>query len=175
MRLQGKIESLNDPRGFGFVVQNGTGKKAFVHISALANRSRRPEVGALVTYEVIGDKRGPKALNVRYVDQKEIRERRSGRSIVSITSGAACVLIMVVVVYNRFLRPAGETGQPMETIFSTQEQLPERSAFQCQPKKTYCSQVSSCAEAQFHQSNCGGTRMDGDGDGIPCEEQWCGH
>ena len=48
MRLQGKIESWNDERGFGFVVQNSTGEKAFVHITAMADR-RRPDIGALVT------------------------------------------------------------------------------------------------------------------------------
>jgi hypothetical protein len=46
--------------------------------------------------------------------------------------------------------------------------------FSCQGK-VYCSQMSSCEEAQFYQSNCSGTKMDGDNDGIPCEDQWCGH
>jgi hypothetical protein len=35
--------------------------------------------------------------------------------------------------------------------------------------------MSSCEEAQFYQDNCSGTQMDGDGDGVPCEDQWCGH
>ncbi|MCU0805033.1 MAG: excalibur calcium-binding domain-containing protein [Burkholderiales bacterium] len=33
--------------------------------------------------------------------------------------------------------------------------------------------MTSCAEATFFLSNCPGVKMDGDGDGIPCEEQWC--
>lgn len=41
--------------------------------------------------------------------------------------------------------------------------------------KVYCSEMTSCEEAIFYQRNCPGTRMDGDGDGIPCESQWCGH
>jgi hypothetical protein len=48
------------------------------------------------------------------------------------------------------------------------------SAFKCDGRK-YCSQMSSCAEAKFFLANCPGTKMDGDGDGIPCEEQFCGH
>ncbi|MGB3225440.1 MAG: excalibur calcium-binding domain-containing protein [Desulforhopalus sp.] len=39
--------------------------------------------------------------------------------------------------------------------------------------KTHCNQMTSCEEATFYQQNCPGTKMDGDGDGVPCESQWC--
>jgi hypothetical protein len=39
--------------------------------------------------------------------------------------------------------------------------------------RTYCSQMTSCAEATFFMKNCPGTKMDGDNDGVPCEKQWC--
>lgn len=35
--------------------------------------------------------------------------------------------------------------------------------------KTYCREMHSCAEAKFHFEQCGLTRIDGDGDGRPCE------
>ncbi|MBN2701128.1 MAG: thermonuclease family protein [Methylothermaceae bacterium] len=35
--------------------------------------------------------------------------------------------------------------------------------------KWYCKQMSSCAEARFYLENCGLSRLDGDGDGVPCE------
>jgi endonuclease YncB( thermonuclease family) len=41
-------------------------------------------------------------------------------------------------------------------------------AFQC-GSKTYCREMVSCEEARFHLESCGLTRLDGDGDGIPCE------
>jgi Excalibur calcium-binding domain len=47
-------------------------------------------------------------------------------------------------------------------------------AYRCEGK-TRCPQMSSCAEATFYLEHCPGTEMDGDGDGIPCESQWCGH
>jgi hypothetical protein len=50
---------------------------------------------------------------------------------------------------------------------------PSSTQYSCQGK-TYCSEMSSCEEAQFYQSNCSGTKMDGDGDGVPCEDM-CGH
>ena len=36
--------------------------------------------------------------------------------------------------------------------------------------KTYCSEMASCAEATFYLEHCGMTRLDGDGDGTPCEK-----
>lgn len=47
--------------------------------------------------------------------------------------------------------------------------------FRCESGKTHCSHMRSCAEAKFYNRNCPGTKMDGDGDGIPCERQYCGY
>ena len=46
------------------------------------------------------------------------------------------------------------------------------SQFKCDGR-TYCSQMTSCAEATYFLQNCPGTKMDGDNNGIPCEKQWC--
>jgi hypothetical protein len=46
------------------------------------------------------------------------------------------------------------------------------SPFKCDGR-TYCSQMTSCAEATYFLKNCPGTKMDGNNDGIPCESQWC--
>jgi len=46
------------------------------------------------------------------------------------------------------------------------------SEFRCDGR-THCSQMTSCAEATYFLKNCPGTKMDGDGDGVPCENQWC--
>ncbi|HEX7333846.1 MAG TPA: cold shock domain-containing protein [Pyrinomonadaceae bacterium] len=39
--------------------------------------------------------------------------------------------------------------------------------------RTRCSQMTSCEEARYFLANCPGTQMDGDNDGVPCEQQWC--
>jgi len=44
--------------------------------------------------------------------------------------------------------------------------------FRCDGR-TRCSHMTSCEEAKFFLRNCPGTQMDGDNDGIPCEQQWC--
>ena len=40
--------------------------------------------------------------------------------------------------------------------------------FQC-GEKQYCKEMLSCAEAKFYLASCGLTKLDGDGDGMPCE------
>jgi Excalibur calcium-binding domain len=48
-----------------------------------------------------------------------------------------------------------------------------RSPYQCDGR-VHCSQMTSCEEAEFFLANCPGVKMDGGGDGVPCEKQWCG-
>ncbi|MGZ5030776.1 MAG: thermonuclease family protein [Methylobacter sp.] len=40
--------------------------------------------------------------------------------------------------------------------------------------KRYCKEMASCEEAKFYLTQCALLRLDGDGDGIPCENI-CGH
>jgi len=47
-------------------------------------------------------------------------------------------------------------------------------SFRCDGR-TYCSQMTSCEEAFYFLRNCPGVKMDGGGDGVPCERQWCGN
>jgi cold shock CspA family protein len=44
----------------------------------------------------------------------------------------------------------------------------QTSAFQCDGR-VYCSDMRSRAEAEFFVKHCPGTKMDGDHDGVPCE------
>jgi len=39
--------------------------------------------------------------------------------------------------------------------------------------RTHCSQMTSCEEATWFLRHCPNTQLDGDHDGIPCEQQWC--
>jgi endonuclease YncB( thermonuclease family) len=45
---------------------------------------------------------------------------------------------------------------------------PAASGFTCGAKR-YCREMTSCAEARFYFTRCGLSRLDGDGDGVPCE------
>jgi hypothetical protein len=65
---------------------------------------------------------------------------------------------------QRATEPAHSLSPGAETISSQQ--------FKCDGR-TYCSQMTSCQEATFFLQNCPGVKMDGNNDGIPCEQQWC--
>jgi hypothetical protein len=56
----------------------------------------------------------------------------------------------------------GKRGDRPKTEF-----LPGES-FTCGTKR-YCREMSSCAEARFYLEECGLARLDGHGDGVPCE------
>jgi hypothetical protein len=49
---------------------------------------------------------------------------------------------------------------------------PPAATFLCDGRK-YCSQMTSCQEATYFLKNCPGVKMDGNNDGVPCEQQWC--
>ncbi len=69
-----------------------------------------------------------------------------------------------------FEQPKNQKYQtPLNTITS---QVRGASKFQCDGR-TLCSQMKSCEEATYFLNNCPNTKMDGNGDGIPCEKQWC--
>ncbi len=65
---------------------------------------------------------------------------------------------------------------PIDNIETTDfsEIKNENQNFHC-AGKTHCSEMTSCEEAVFYLKNCPGSVMDGDNDGLPCEDQWCGH
>lgn len=81
MRYQGKIANWKDDQGFGFVTPNGRNEKAFVHIKAFADRSRRPVDGDLVTYELVMDDKGRfRADDIRFSGAKVMSATASGSS-----------------------------------------------------------------------------------------------
>lgn len=49
---------------------------------------------------------------------------------------------------------------------------PADTGFRCDGR-THCSQMTSCAEAEYFLANCPNVQMDGNNDGEPCEQQWC--
>lgn len=52
---------------------------------------------------------------------------------------------------------------------SAKKQQGSSSRFSCGSKR-YCREMSSCDEAKFFLRHCGLARLDGDGDGVPCEQ-----
>jgi cold shock CspA family protein len=65
--------------------------------------------------------------------------------------------------------------EPEDQAPAVADPMPEAQGsvqYRCDGRK-HCSEMTSCAEARFFLANCPGTKMDGDHDGVPCEQQWC--
>ncbi len=65
---------------------------------------------------------------------------------------------------------ASPAGAPPPAV--TGLSAPVVSAYRCDGR-TRCTQMRSCEEASYFLKNCPSTAMDGDNDGVPCEDQWC--
>ncbi len=178
MRIDGTVTKWNDDRGFGFITPAQGGVEVFVHVSAFPRDGQRPRLGERVTFEVMLDAQGRKqARNVlrreqvsrpRELGPREYRPHRERRNPFRRFVPLA-VAALFAVGYHQY---AQRTASPPRAAAPAFEQV-ETSRFICDDRK-HCSQMRSCEEAEFFLKNCPGVMMDGDGDGIPCEEQWCG-
>jgi cold shock CspA family protein len=174
MRYQGQIAEWKDDRGFGFIAPNDGGAKVFLHISEFADRGSRPSVGTLVTYEIASAADGRvRAQNVRYVGVST-KTRKDGRGLLlpALMLGALFAAVGYLG-WVRFSHPNSTIAASAYKILFARDALHPNTQFKCAPEKSSCSAMTSCAEAFFHQEKCGVSGIDGDRDGIPCEQQWC--
>ena len=64
--------------------------------------------------------------------------------------------------------PEAQRDAPWQWRHSAKQSLPASRAPGCGAKRT-CGEMADCSEARFYLTRCGLTRLDGDGDGTPCE------
>jgi cold shock protein len=60
----GKVKFFNESKGFGFIMDDETGKEYFVHASGLVDRVRENDQ---VTFDLIEGRKGLNAVNVKLV------------------------------------------------------------------------------------------------------------
>lgn len=61
---KGTVKFFNDSKGFGFIIEEGTNKEYFVHVSGLIDEIRE---GDAVQFELKEGKKGLNAVNVKVV------------------------------------------------------------------------------------------------------------
>jgi cold shock CspA family protein len=173
MRVHGTLKKWNDERGFGFVALPQTHEEVFVHISAFPRDGVRPRVGETISFEVLTGPDGRKRAEA--VQRPGARRAPAGRSARSnrkrgLLSSMPLVAVVAigVVGYNFYASHRGVRATPSQSpaVEAAHE------SFTCDGR-THCSQMTSCEEATYFLRHCPGVRMDGDGDGEPCEDQWC--
>jgi cold shock CspA family protein len=177
MRIEGTLAKWNDDRGFGFITPTQGGAEVFVHISAFPRDGRRPTVGERLTFEIETDSAGKKrAKSLLCPGRPTVRPARQSmsrhRSEKPGFHGRVIPLVVVVALglygYSEYARRAA----PQTAVAAQASDQPASSAFHCDGR-THCSQMNSCAEATFFLRHCPNVQMDGDNDGVPCEQQWC--
>lgn len=183
MPLTGKLRTWNDDRGYGFIAPTDGGRELFVHISAFPRDGSRPTVGETLTFELGKGKDGkPQAVKVyrkalgRPADYPQpARNSVARRSRLPTVIVALLVAVMAAYAYRAYQArsvPVLPLSTEVEASPSIRPQQPS-ATYHCDGR-THCSQMTSCAEATFFLRNCPGTKMDGNRDGVPCEQQWCG-
>jgi cold shock CspA family protein len=190
-RFDGKLIKWNDDRGFGFVSAHQSDSEIFVHISAFPKTGKRPCVGDPLTFELDVDKEGKKrAINIiRPVFAKEQKTSVSAKRNSPSRFNLIVVLLLLASLaaygYTQFSRriksaDLSQFSQQIKTEAPIMSRHISETPAIMQPQKNmrcdgriHCSQMTSCAEATFFLQNCPGTKMDGDNDGTPCEQQWC--
>lgn len=186
MPRTGTLRSWNDDRGFGFVAPTDGGPEVFVHISAFPRDGSRPVVGEKLSFELgRGPDGKPRATNVvRLAVGRDMPRRQhaaSSRTPLPSSTNWLGVLLPLVLLgiagyygYKRFANST-ERRTLANLPATTQVEPDDREApspFHCDGR-TRCSQMTSCAEATWFINHCPGTEMDGNHDGVPCEQQWC--
>ena len=187
VRYEGRLKKWNAERGFGFIVAADGGAELFVHISAFARNGLPPAVDEALSFEVEPDRDGKKravrarrpgeqaasASTPRYHPRRSTR-RDEGRGFFGKLITGALLCAMAWFGYSAYTTRAAkfDSSLPAPPAALSLAKLPVPADFRCDGR-SMCSQMTSCREATLFLQNCPGMQMDGNGDGVPCEQQWC--
>ena len=183
MRTHGTLTRWNDDRGFGFIQPSVGTQELFVHVSAFPRDGVRPRIGETISFEIVPrDDGGTQAVRVTRpggrgaaTPPRRMRARKGRESAFATIFGVLLLVPIGWYAYSNLLSGARwhDSSPGTGTAQAVRAKVPQSEpGFRCDGR-TRCSQMTSCAEASYFLKQCPGTRMDGDGDGVACESQWC--
>jgi len=187
MRIEGALVQWNEDRGFGFIEVAGTRERLFVHLSAFERGRVRPPLGTRLVFDVERDAQGrkraidvamPGDLHAQPAGERAARRGvrrarpRPARSRGWVLVAVACVVVAIGMRFARQIHAHGPASRTPHGNAPEASVVPPNATYTCDGR-TRCSQMRSCAEATWFSSHCPGVQMDGNHDGVPCEQQWC--
>jgi len=151
---------------------NGKFKAANAKIEGVPRLEPSTQSWSLVSIERKPSlKQGPQPprLMIKQSNYRNQRHQGTGNRFISKLLYLA-IFASAISAYDYFVSP--KTNSPTINLPVPEKVEQQQNQFHCQGK-THCSEMTSCEEATFYITNCPSTEMDGDGDGVPCERQWC--
>ncbi|MEQ7757485.1 cold shock domain-containing protein [Xanthomonas sp. WHRI 8391] len=192
MRTHGTLTRWNPDRGFGFITPAQPGDEVFVHISAFPRSADAPRIGELISFEIEPGKDGrQQAVRVMRAGahapthDAPVRRNTARMAPAKRQIGLGKVLLMMLVLGGGAF--AYQQRDYLIDVFTPASALEQMSSptrpvatpasaptahYSC-GGRTHCSQMTSCDDATYVLQHCPNTEMDGDHDGVPCEQQWC--
>lgn len=165
-------------------------KDLFFHIKDFPNKNVPPKVGESLKFRKVQDSGKFKADNIVRLDLKtetprhtpqsralenkprttQRKQSQEKKSSFSTYIGLLIMIGLAYAVYNKYQDWQSSKIQPVEVQRIVEEPQVQQN-FSCDGRQ-HCSQMGSYEEALYFLKNCPNTKMDGDGDGIPCESQF---
>ncbi|CAB1222599.1 cold shock domain-containing protein [Acinetobacter bouvetii] len=190
MFTEGKIKSYNVERGFGFIKIQGEKKDLFFHIKDFPNKSVEPKIGENLKFRIVEDNGKLKADNIVRLDvqiesvahtplsraktknihrSRQSKKDKQGGGFISSIIALVIIGVLIYIVYGKYQHWQLSQQVPI-ALQTAAERLVNSNPnmYRCDGR-IHCSQMSSYEEAVFFINHCPGTKMDGDNDGEPCE------
>jgi len=196
---KGVLFTWKDEKGFGFILPENGGEDVFIHISEFSKLSRRPKEGDIIYYHLKTSQKGKytayhaiiegvksattghsKSRNHSVSTNAKKPKRLSRKSTPKKMSFWNIIAVMMVF-FMIFVYGISKMSSPPPQIEVPQIESPqiETSPLSSQSQKyhcagkIHCSEMYSCEEARYYL-RCPNVKIDGDGDGKPCEQR-CGY
>lgn len=177
MRTHGTLTKWNDDRGFGFISPAQGNDEIFVHISAFP-RGDRPHVNEFISFETETGQNGKlRAVRIMRPGQRRaphrpriVRQSERPASLINAVLGILAIAAIAAYGYSSLTGSRSAPAVSVAPVTAASSSL--STSFKCDGRTT-CSQMTSCAEATYFLQHCPNTKMDGNDDGEPCEQQWC--
>jgi len=198
MLHQGIIKEWNPAQGRGFIQRDKAGPDISIHSSGFRKKPEQLQNGDRVFFQIEIDSAGTlKAVDAykagqHFAPAPELKKPAlSSLPFQRILSALLILSILALLGYQALNVFSSAEHSASETEFTesakqqaadlsvehsewSPTQVQQGQQFQCEDKQ-HCSEMSSCEEAEFYLEQCPGVLIDGDNDGIPCEQQLCRH
>lgn len=192
MFQEGKVKNYQAERGFGFIQVDGESRDLFFHIKDMPNRNIQPQIGEKLKFRIVEEKGKFKADNIVRLDIKNQSEtftpsaravinrgnqKKYGRQkqdnhgggIITTIVGLILICLLAYFVYGKYQRYQLAQQSSVDIQSAAQVLVNSNpSGYRCDGR-IHCSQMNSREEARWFVRNCPGTKMDGNNDGEPCE------